>query len=590
MKKRATVSLCMIVKNEEKFLKTCLDSVKDIVDEMIIVDTGSTDNTVEIAEKFNAKVFSTTWNNSFAEARNVSLSKATKEWILIMDADDVFEEKDKPKFKDLINNGEFDGYFFKTLSYVIENNKNDYIYNSNIRLIKNNGEYEFKGAIHEQLLNKYRETDHSRFKLEDIRIHHNGYLKSVVKEKNKRERNIPIIKEELKKNPNNPFHNFNLGNEYLALGDLEEALHYYNISYNNIQIESGYANKLIIKRISCYIELGGYDIALREIESALNIYPNSTDLHFYKAYLHQKQKKYTLAIKEFNKCLDIGDNDSDFMFINGCGSFRSYFALGDIYLLLKDYEEAIINYEKSIKTNNKNPLVYYKLGTAYTSIYNDNEKIVENMKVFFNLDSVNDLILFSLVLSNCSIYDYSLQLLMKAQKIENSDRVLKEIGKNLIYTNRYKEAIDILKKIPNGSLSYDEVESNIIIAKLLLEEPINLEEIISIKNVNIQKSLLGIYFVYKTGESPTIAENTEQVLKESIKLLEIILKAKEVLAFEKILNILNYIESDKVLLELAKLYRINNYNDLAVEEVIRSIKEFEVIDKECSEILYFCLV
>jgi len=111
------LSLCMIVKNEEANLSRCLDSVKDIVDEIIIIDTGSTDNTVRIAESYGAKVFSIQWNDDFSEARNASLEKANGKWILLMDADDELAQEDRHKVRDLLVDG-IEGYFFKTISYV----------------------------------------------------------------------------------------------------------------------------------------------------------------------------------------------------------------------------------------------------------------------------------------------------------------------------------------------------------------------------------------------------------------------------------------------------------------------------------------
>ena len=97
-----SLSLCMIVKDEGKFLEGCLESVKNFVDEIVIVDTGSTDNTIQIAEKFGAKVVKHNWDNSFSEARNVSLKHATKDWILVLDADERISEKDLAKIKELI--------------------------------------------------------------------------------------------------------------------------------------------------------------------------------------------------------------------------------------------------------------------------------------------------------------------------------------------------------------------------------------------------------------------------------------------------------------------------------------------------------
>ncbi|MGB9438932.1 MAG: glycosyltransferase [Desulfobacterales bacterium] len=100
--RRTAVSLCMIVKNEEQYLAHCLASVKPIVDEMIVVDTGSADGTKDIAVSFGAKVYDYDWNHDFAEARNFSISKASGSWILIMDADEVISHLDYPKFEEIV--------------------------------------------------------------------------------------------------------------------------------------------------------------------------------------------------------------------------------------------------------------------------------------------------------------------------------------------------------------------------------------------------------------------------------------------------------------------------------------------------------
>ena len=96
-----TISLCMIVKDEEKVLDTCLNSIHDLVDEIIIVDTGSTDKTKEIAQKYTDKIYDFKWVDDFAKARNYSFSKATKDYIMWLDADDYLPEEEKPKFKKL---------------------------------------------------------------------------------------------------------------------------------------------------------------------------------------------------------------------------------------------------------------------------------------------------------------------------------------------------------------------------------------------------------------------------------------------------------------------------------------------------------
>ncbi|MFN4149737.1 MAG: glycosyltransferase family 2 protein, partial [Candidatus Sericytochromatia bacterium] len=93
------LSLCLITKNEEKNIARCLDSVQGIVDEIILLDTGSTDKTVEIAKNYNAKIFYSDWENDFSKARNESINKATGDWILILDADEELKEEVKGQIR-----------------------------------------------------------------------------------------------------------------------------------------------------------------------------------------------------------------------------------------------------------------------------------------------------------------------------------------------------------------------------------------------------------------------------------------------------------------------------------------------------------
>lgn len=93
-----TISLCMIVKNEEMHIARCLDSVAELVEEIVIVDTGSTDRTVEIVSDYTSKVYSYPWKDDFSDARNYSFSKASMDYCMWMDADDILEESEKDNF------------------------------------------------------------------------------------------------------------------------------------------------------------------------------------------------------------------------------------------------------------------------------------------------------------------------------------------------------------------------------------------------------------------------------------------------------------------------------------------------------------
>lgn len=152
MNNRITISLCMIVKDEEKTLERCLSSIKDIVDEIIIVDTGSTDKTKEIAKKFNSKIYDFKWIDDFAAARNFSFSKATKEYIFWLDGDDYLDDENINNFKDLKDQLDR-SVDTVTMEYSLtrdENGQTTYSLRRN-RLVKRRNGFKWIGRVHEYL-------------------------------------------------------------------------------------------------------------------------------------------------------------------------------------------------------------------------------------------------------------------------------------------------------------------------------------------------------------------------------------------------------------------------------------------------------
>ena len=174
-----SISLCMIVRYEEYILERCLKSVVTLVDEIIIVDTGSIDKTKLIARKYNAKIYDYKWKNNFSDARNYSFSKATKEFILWLDADDILIEKDINKLKILKENISTD-IDVVIMNYIIETREDDTpsitIYRE--RLIKKERNYCWVEPIHEYI--KYS----GKVIYEDINI--NQKKKKLKKDRNKK--------------------------------------------------------------------------------------------------------------------------------------------------------------------------------------------------------------------------------------------------------------------------------------------------------------------------------------------------------------------------------------------------------------------
>ena len=166
----------MITKNEEKFLEQCLSSVKNIVDEIVIVDTGSTDKTKEIAKKFNAKIYDFKWIEDFSAARNESLKYATKDWVLVLDADEVLSDNSF-KLKDMIQSNPFDVYNIEMIHFIW-----------NLSLIDNTYPQHYVNYRMFKVTDKlfYDEVEHPLLKgwtnlgqTNEVKIFHFGYIKGI---------------------------------------------------------------------------------------------------------------------------------------------------------------------------------------------------------------------------------------------------------------------------------------------------------------------------------------------------------------------------------------------------------------------------
>lgn len=243
-----TISLCMIVKDEEQWLAQCLDSVKNLVTEIIVVDTGSTDATKEIAKKYNAKLFDFTWKDNFADARNFSISKATGDWILWLDADETIAKKDHDHIKKIIKEAQFPIVVLEQRHYTndeknIRFKKIDERYQAEAkeckgyyatlitRLFKNNLGLQFEGAVHETI-DKSMQKLGLQFLQTDIPIHHYQHMKSEDKMKEKKEKYNKLLEEKAKQDPTDIKTLHDLAITHLQKHDFKTAFQYFKKIYD----------------------------------------------------------------------------------------------------------------------------------------------------------------------------------------------------------------------------------------------------------------------------------------------------------------------------------------------------------------------
>jgi len=317
---KQTISLCMITKNEEKYLEQCLNSVKDIVDEIIIADTGSSDKTREIAKKFcdmrvssrtrsqvTAKIFDFEWNDDFSEARNESLKHATKDWILVLDADEIIDEDDLKKIKEIIENTEENvaGLAMEQRSYInnyfegaLKNNSDFelvkkypfYISNFLVRLFRNKINLKFRHMVHE-LIEDSIEEKNLKYKPSDILIHHFGSLKDENFIAETAERYSKIIIKQAEEEPENARYNYQAARMYLGKNDFSSALKYFEKS-----AKSNPNYKLVFSEIAkIYLQMNDKNRAVEYFKKSAKQNPDNPSPANNLAVVYMSMEKFKQA-------------------------------------------------------------------------------------------------------------------------------------------------------------------------------------------------------------------------------------------------------------------------------------------------------
>lgn len=227
------ITLSMIVKNEEKHLANCLESVKHVVDEIILVDTGSTDNTLEIAQKYSAKIFHFEWINDFAAARNFALERSSGDWILYLDADECLSQKSVNELQKLTKNKRREA--FKCIINNIDEINSRPSVMTYTRLFPNDKRLRFEGKVHEQIENSLRKNGFV-IKNSRIEIDHYGYNLTKDDLQNKAKRNLSILLKQFDETKSS-YYAFHLGQTYAILNEKKNAVKYFTISLLDPKLE-----------------------------------------------------------------------------------------------------------------------------------------------------------------------------------------------------------------------------------------------------------------------------------------------------------------------------------------------------------------
>ncbi|WP_234119664.1 glycosyltransferase [Clostridium hydrogenum] len=328
----------MIVKNEEENLPKCLNSIKSKVDEIIIVDTGSTDKTMEVAKRYTDKVFNFEWCDDFSAARNFSINKAKNDWILILDADEVvnfFNKKDISRF--INKNKNVVGRIKRINTFEDSSGKKKFF--ERVNRLFNKKFFKYEGIIHEQVVSITGEN----YTTENIDVYanHIGYEKEILNRTNKIKRNKELLEKAIEMASDDPYLQYQLGKTFFMEKDYVKAE--VNLSTAiRLGIDAKY------EYVQDLIESYGYTlINLKKYKEALilkkyeEFYNSKSDFNFVMGLIYMNNAMFKEAVNKFIQC-----QNSKECKIEGVNSYLANYNIGVIYECLGILNEAVKYYKK----------------------------------------------------------------------------------------------------------------------------------------------------------------------------------------------------------------------------------------------------
>jgi len=348
-----TLSLCMIVKDEEQMLPQCLEAVAEFVDELIVVDTGSTDRTVEIAESFGAKVLHHAWTGDFSEARNIGFDAATCDWKMFLDADEVLVDGEGPKLRALLGHTWREAIYLVETNYTGDMDHGTSVDHNALRIFKNRPEYRFRDRIHEQIAYSLPVIP-ERLEVSQVRIDHFGYLGVVREERDKSRRNIELLQQQIEEGNTGPFVRFNLGSEHMAIDEPEAALEEFRVAWELLEADPDrakypYFPSLASRYLRALRHCGHFDEVATTGDLVLKLLPGFTDVVLEQADTLQTAGDTEAAEARYRDAIAMGDAPTQYAGSRGAGSFMARQALATMLIGAERHDEAVAELRECLR-------------------------------------------------------------------------------------------------------------------------------------------------------------------------------------------------------------------------------------------------
>lgn len=459
LRRRSRVSACMIVKNEEELLPQCLDSIRDWVDEIIVVDTGSSDNTVEIARSYGARIFHQPWEGDFSKHRNYSIEQATGDWIFIIDADECVVREDVAQLRQVLDQPDY-----KIVSINVYNvggkNLETVTFLPSVRFFKRELELRYEGIVH-NLLEIPPEASVLRA---GVRIKHYGYGLSPEKMKAKFERSRALLEKQLKENPDNFHAHFNYAQLLRGQG-LNDHPEYASLILQSAQraVEltdpqrrgTRHIHLMALHQIAwvCFVT-GDYEKARQHCRRAIEIKPDYLDCILLLGHIDLRDGRHADASRHYRTYLDSqarydATRETDnIILLNPESRESAHYGLGAVAFEAGDYEEAARQFESAAKTRPGFMDVDVRLGWVYLRLHRmDEAEAAFRRALEANDTNTEALVGLADVHYRRKEYEQTIELFNRALRLNpEHGGILVKAGELSLELDRWHEAADLFRR------------------------------------------------------------------------------------------------------------------------------------------------
>ncbi|MBI4507761.1 MAG: glycosyltransferase [Chloroflexi bacterium] len=351
---RPRLSVCVIAKNEEENVPRCLGSVRDVADEIVFIDTGSTDRTVELARELGAEVYHVQWQNDFAAAKNAAISHATGDWILFLDADEALTPGYGPRLRALIAQHPTEPPV--ALRVLIRNwlgdERNPTEFTHRLpRLFTRHPRIAYRGPIHEQLLHLDDVTQLQYPSTDEVVIDHFGYARQVMQRKGKFQRNLPMLERYLAEHPYDPFANFNLGMQYFSMQQYAAAadmlIRTIRLGQRQGIVATDYMPAAFAQAMAALAMANRVDEAIELGREGADLYQHP-DLYHNLGGLYLQAGRYIDARTWFERAIELGQSPSQFPSDPTTTTWRPLHGLATVYHRLGQPDRAYAYIQRAL--------------------------------------------------------------------------------------------------------------------------------------------------------------------------------------------------------------------------------------------------